>query len=293
MDSSSILFAAATLGGVGLTFGGLIALAHSKLRVWEDPRIDGTEELLPGSNCGGCGQPGCRAFAESLVTGDEAPAACTQLDVEHIAIVAAYLGVAAGEANKRVARLLCAGGSDVALVNADYHGLSTCEAAAAVAGGGKACTWGCLGLGDCARVCDYDAITMTDTALPNVTPALCTACNDCVEVCPKDLFTLMPVAHHLVVQCKSLLEGDEAEALCEVACNACGKCALDADEGVITMENGLPVVHYEHHERAAPDATGRCPTGAIVWLTGEQFGARAPRDESPQPSLRRLEVISS
>ncbi|MDJ8954080.1 4Fe-4S binding protein, partial [Clostridium perfringens] len=95
-----------------------------------------------------------------------------------------------GTASKRVARLLCAGGKNEAVCNSDYAGLETCKAAAAVAGGGKACNWGCLGLGDCERACLLDAIFMNDDLLPVVLPERCTACNDCVVACPKDLFVL-------------------------------------------------------------------------------------------------------
>jgi ferredoxin len=143
-----------------------------------------------------------------------------------------------------------------------------------VAGGGKACAWGCLGLADCERACDFGAITMNAQDLPVVAPALCTACGDCVEACPKELFVLMPVAHRLLVQCKSRLEGDEALALCQVACTACGKCALDAAPGVIEMRDGLAVVNYGRNEAAGPEAIARCPTGAIAWVEGAQFQAR-------------------
>ncbi|WP_291026585.1 4Fe-4S binding protein, partial [Hydrogenophaga sp.] len=64
---------------------------------------------------------------------------------------------------------------------------------------------------------------MNAWGLPVVIPDRCTACGDCVEACPKDLFELMPLEHKLIVQCKSLLEGEEAEELCRVACNACGR----------------------------------------------------------------------
>jgi ferredoxin len=72
------------------------------------------------------------------------------------------------------------------------------------------------------------------------------------------------------VQCKSELEGDEAEALCRVACTACGKCALDAAEGVIRMERGLAVIDYERNGSAGPEAIVRCPTGAIAWVEESQ-----------------------
>ncbi len=185
--------------------------------------------------------------------------------------VAQLLGVAAGEANQRVARLLCAGGSEVAVQNAEYRGFASCKAAATVAGGGKGCTWGCLGLADCEVSCDFDAIHMSTTQLPIVNPVLCNACGDCVDACPKELFVIMPLEQHLIVQCRSELEGDEAEGLCSVACNACGKCALDAEEGLIDMVNGLAVIDYTKHEIATNAATKRCPTGAIAWVENAQL----------------------
>jgi len=271
MTGIPVLDSALILGGVGLFFGLLISLVNKRFRVWEDPRIVGVEEMLPSTNCGACGQPGCRAFAEALVAGREQPSGCTVMGPEDIEDVAGFLGVEAGAANKRVARLLCAGGKDEAHREADYSGFETCKAAAAVAGGGKGCTWGCLGLADCERVCDLDAIYMNDDELPVVIPERCTACNDCVETCPKDLFVLMPMDHKLIVQCRNLLHGDDAEDLCSVACNACSRCVADAAPGLIEMVDNLAVIDYEKIALADPKAVSRCPTNAIVWVEGQQF----------------------
>ena len=226
---SPVLVSVLTLGGVGLVFGTLIAFANKKLKVWEDPRIDAVTDLLPGTNCGACGFAGCRAFAEGLIADETQPAACTNMGPEGVEAVASYLGVEAGEANKRVARLLCAGGTNVAKQQATYLGLETCAAAATVAGGGKACAWGCLGLADCEVACDFDAIAMNPFGLPVVDPAKCTAC---------------------------------------------GKCAQDAAPGLIEMRDGLAVVDYARNQDAGPEAIGRCPTGAIVWVEGAQDFAR-------------------
>ena len=273
MDPLAILQSVAILGGVGLTFGALIALANSKLKVWEDPRIGSVNDLLPGVNCGACGFAGCRAFAEGVVGGDIAPAECTvasELDREDIAN---FLGVDAGEAEKKVARLLCAGGSDVAVKKALYHGVESCGAAVAVSGGGKGCAWGCIGMSDCAVVCDFDAIYMNDFDLPVVDVEKCTSCGDCVDACPLDLFVIMPLDHKLIVQCKNLIDGDEASDVCSVACTACGRCVQDAAPGLISMESGLAVIDYSKIEMADPGATARCPTDAIVWVEGAQFAS--------------------
>lgn len=267
----TIVIAISILGGLTLVLAIMLIVANRKLYVYEDPRIDVVEELLPSANCGACGYPGCRPFAEALVKGDEKPAKCTvgtEVDQQKIAD---YLGVELGDANKLVARLACAGGSHVARNKAIYEGVPSCRAASLISGGGKGCSWGCLGFGDCESVCDFDAITMDAHGLPVVNEDKCTACGDCVEVCPKDLFSLQPISHQLWVACKNEEAGDGILEECEVACTACGKCAMDAPGNLITMENNLPFVHYDVGQQLK-DPIQRCPTGAIVWLD-RQLGA--------------------
>lgn len=264
---NEVVVAVLILTLLGLLFATLLAVAYKKLKVYEDPRIDRVEGMLPNANCGACGEPGCRAFAEKVVSGDLQVAKCTVSSPTEISNISNYLGVDAGESEKIVARLLCAGGKEEAHNKAQYKGsLSTCRGEAVVAGGPKDCTWGCIGLGDCATVCDFNAIVLNNDGLPVVDPEKCTACGDCVEICPKDLFVLMPIEHQLLVQCKSLLEGDEALKRCSVACNGCSRCVADAAPSLISMQNGLAVINYDFANLADASATKRCPTGAITWL---------------------------
>lgn len=242
----------------------VIATAQRWLNVVEDPRIDQVEEMLPHTNCGGCGYPGCRAFAEALVTGLTLPSKCSVSSPSAHVRIANYLGVEVGCFEKRVARLACAGGDNVAPHRARYVGMQTCAAAALVAGGGKSCFWGCLGLADCQQACTFDAITMNDHRLPVVDEDLCTACGDCVRACPKDLFSIQTISHRLWVACRSQEAGDQVLEECQVGCTACGRCAMDAPQHV-TMVGNLPVVDYSRIGITA-GATQRCPTGAIVWL---------------------------
>ena len=281
---TTIALAALFMTGLGVVLAGVLAVASRKLYVYEDPRIDDVEEMLPHANCGACGYPGCRPFAEAVVGGDATPGKCTVNTQDANEMIADFLGVDLGAGEKMVARLACAGGSNVARMHAQYAGLGTCRAAAA-AGGGKACVWGCLGLGDCDVACDFDAIVMDEHGLPVVIEDKCTACNDCVEVCPLDLFSLQPVSHKLWVACKNMAEGEQALADCDVACNACGRCAADAPEGLIKMEHNLAVVDYSKNRLATRLPIERCPTGAIVWLEGEHAikGAAAKKIIRKEP----------
>lgn len=261
----SILIAIAALGSLTLLLALMLVVANRLLYVYEDPRIDQVEEMLPHANCGACGYPGCRPFAEALVSGDALPAKCTVSSTEGQERIAHFLGVALGAEEKQVARLACAGGTHVARNRARYEGLASCRAASLVSGGGKGCFWGCLGFGDCDIACDFDAITMDVHGLPVVDVDKCTACGDCVEVCPKNLFSLEPLSHQLWVACKNQEAGDEILEECQVACTACGRCAMDAPGDLITMVHNLPVVNYRQDAQTRQPIE-RCPTGAIVWL---------------------------
>ncbi|MCB1801883.1 MAG: 4Fe-4S binding protein [Gammaproteobacteria bacterium] len=263
---------------LGLLLAGILAIANTRLYVYEDPRIDDVEAMLPSANCGSCGTAGCRAFAEKLVSGELQPGLCTVNSKDANQRIANFLGIELGAQEKRVARLACAGGSNVARRHASYVGLDSCRAAAAVGGAGKGCTWGCLGLGDCARVCEFDALAMNLHDLPEVDAERCTACGDCVEICPRDLFSLHPVSHRLWVACKSIEKGEQAEADCQVMCTGCGRCAADAPEGLITIHNDLAVIDYGKNALASRIAIERCPTGAIVWLDDVVGGAYRGRE---------------
>jgi len=274
---NSLLTAPAIMTGIGLIFGTVLAIAQRFLKVDEDPRIEATNEMLPGTNCGACGQPGCLPFAEKLVKGEVDPGQCTVSTEDVIERIAEYLNVDAGRQEKLVARLRCGGGNRQSHQIAEYHGFEGCRAAAVVSGGGKGCAWGCLGLGDCERACTFDAIHMNANGLPQVDTEKCRACPDCVAACPRDLFELVPLSQKLYVQCNIPLAGVAATQLCSVACDACGKCVADAAPGLIRMEGNLPVIDYTAGGPAQPQATFRCATHSIVWLEDEQFQDQEPR----------------
>ncbi len=276
--------------GLASVLGVVLAVANAKLRVFEDPRIDGVFDMLPNTNCGSCGLPGCRAFAEKAVAGEIQPSQCTVGGPETAAAVADFLGVEAGALDRKVARLLCAGGTNVAIQMAEYKGFPSCRAAVAAGGGGKGCRYGCLGFGDCEVVCDFDAIVMGPTGLPIIDFVKCTACGDCVRICPKGILELIPARQHVLVQCKSELEGDHVLDLCKVACTACGKCVADSPQGLLRMKKNLPTVNTDVLHLESPDVIRRCPTGAITWLDSQQF-KNTPEAGKPEPPTEPIDIL--
>ena len=89
-----------TLASLCFIFATLLVLAHRILHVEEDPRIDAVQQMLPGTNCGACGFPGCLGLSQALVGGDALPGKCTVMSEDERDMVAEFLGVDAGAEEK-------------------------------------------------------------------------------------------------------------------------------------------------------------------------------------------------
>ena len=217
-----ILIAILVLGILGLIFGIGLAIASKKFAVAANPKLDEVQHLLPGSNCGTCGNPGCFGFAESLISGKSVVEGCRVCNDESKEKIAKILGLALEKQTKKIATLHCNGGLKVKDKYL-YDGVSDCIAANLVLGGQKSCAYACLGFGTCVQACPFGAISMAET-LPIVDKVKCRSCNKCVLVCPKKLFSLVSVTYPVYVACSSHDLGKDVKNVCPVGCIACRLC---------------------------------------------------------------------
>lgn len=163
---SVILTAVATLGAIGAGSAGILYLVSQKFKVEEDPRIQEVQDTLPAANCGGCGFPGCAAFAAACVNADSLEGLNCPVGGEvTMDRVAAILGQTATKAAKKIAVVRCSGTCEERPRLNQYDGVSNCSIAAALYGGDTGCSFGCLGLGDCEESCTFDAIHINPLTL--------------------------------------------------------------------------------------------------------------------------------
>lgn len=260
---SAILTATLVIAAVGAVAALALAVADRYLAVREDPRIGQIASALPGANCGGCGFAGCGDYARALVAGVAAPGACTAADDACTANVARILGVAATAAERRVALVRCGGSRSKAVSTGAYNGLCDCDAAAATAGGGKGCTYGCLGYGSCARVCPKNAIHIED-GLARVEKNLCIGCGKCVAACPRRLIALVPATAPLHVLCANPDKGPAVRKVCSVGCIGCHLCEKNAGGAAahhFTFQGFLAQVNYANpptDEQIAAKCPAKC-----------------------------------
>ena len=268
--SQIIIYTILTLVAIGAAAAIILYFVAQKFKVYEDPRIDEVEEVLPAANCGGCGFPGCRNFAETLVkTETWEDLFCPVGGNETMSKAASILGREAIEQAPKVAVVRCNGTPEFRPRVTQYDGAPTCAIAHSLYSGEGGCPFGCLGCGDCVVVCNFDAIHMDlDTDLPVVVDDKCTACGACVDACPRNIIELRKKNkkdRKIFVSCINEEKGAVAKKNCSVACIGCSKCFKVCPYEAITMENNKAFIDSEKC-KLCRKCVPECPTDAILEL---------------------------
>jgi electron transport complex protein RnfB len=158
-----IAIASVTLLGALLGLG--LGVAARSFAVEGDPFIDEIEAMMPGSNCGQCGQAGCSAAAQAIAEGRVPVTSCPPGGKALAAALAARLGVALDLSS------VVDSGPQQAQVSEEI----------------------CIGCCRCLKVCPTDAIVGAAKQIHNVIREACTGCGNCVERCPTEAMTMRPI----------------------------------------------------------------------------------------------------
>jgi electron transport complex protein RnfB len=261
-----ILLPVVAIGGMGLIFGALLAVAAKIFAVEKDDRIPKIEEYLPGANCGGCGFAGCSAAAEAIVKG-EAPANCCPVGGNDTAKkIAEIMGIEAKTEEKMTAFVMCLGTADAAKNKYESNEHIDCHTANRLGGGMKECTFGCLGFGSCVEKCKFGALSLQN-GVAVVAREKCTNCGACIAECPRKIIKRVPYSAKAVVACASKDKGKDTRNACSVGCIGCGICAKNCDAGAIEVVDNCAVIDYKKCTGCGLCAE-KCPRGVIKMLGG-------------------------
>ncbi len=269
------------IGALGLVFGLILAIASKVFEVKIDPRVEEVLNALPGANCGACGAAGCAGYAERIVNEGEAVNKCAPGGANVAAMIARIMGQDAAAMTQKVAVIHCSsGGVDNTSWKYNYEGVESCKAAINVAGGPNVCAWGCMGLNDCMKACQFDAISLDANNMRVIDYAKCTGCGACVKACPRDLIMLIPINRTVYIKCSSQEKGPDAKAVCGSThpCIGCGICSRKCPVQAITIQNNLARIDYDKCINCGLCATV-CPTKAIQDLMA---GMRKKAEINPE-----------
>ncbi|GAB3022684.1 electron transport complex subunit RsxB [Bowmanella dokdonensis] len=163
----SVFYALLAVGLLALAFGLILGYAAIRFRVESDPVVEQIDAILPQTQCGQCGYPGCRPYAEAIANGDDINK-CPPGGESTIRKLADLMGVEAKP-------LDAAHGTEdirkVAYIREDE----------------------CIGCTKCIQACPVDAIVGTSKQMHTVLIDECTGCDLCVEPCPVDCIDMVPL----------------------------------------------------------------------------------------------------
>jgi len=257
---------------MGLIFGIALAAAARRFHVPSNPVVDEVNENLPAANCGACGFAGCHAYAEQVVENpDIAPTLCAPGGADVAVEIGQLTGKEVGEMRDEVARLRCYGTNTLARQQAEYEGINTCVAATLSFGGPKSCKFGCLGLGDCVRVCQFDAMKINNLGIVEIDVTKCTGCAVCIDACPKNVLIMYPREHRVILSCLTQAKGKAVKDTCTVGCIQCQLCIKECPAKAIDFRDGaIDINHFmcRHYGPACKEICVEvCPTD-IIHLPG-------------------------
>ena len=167
---NTLLSALIALGSLAAVFGAVLGYAAIKFKVEGDPLVEQIDELLPQTQCGQCGYPGCRPYAQAIADGD-AINKCPPGGQTTINSLANLLDVEAPSLDEEHGEESEV--KKVAFIREDE----------------------CIGCTKCIQACPVDAILGAAKQMHTVIASECTGCDLCVEPCPVDCIDMLPVEH--------------------------------------------------------------------------------------------------
>jgi len=160
-----MLAALTVMAFIAVVLGAVLGYASIRFKVEGDPLVDKIDALLPQTQCGQCGYPGCRPYAEAIAKGEADINLCPPGGEEGVAKLADLLG--------REAKPLDAEERPPQVARIDENL--------------------CIGCTLCIQACPVDAIVGAAKQMHTVVASVCTGCELCLPPCPVECISMLPI----------------------------------------------------------------------------------------------------
>ncbi len=167
-----MLSAILVAGALALIFGAVLGYAAVRFRVDGNPVVDKIDSVLPQTQCGQCGFPGCRSYAEAIVNGEAEINLCPPGGESSMLSLAQLL-------DKQPVPL------DELLLEEKIETVAIIDEQT------------CIGCTLCIQACPVDAILGTSKKMHTVMTHECTGCELCLPPCPVDCIKMLPLEQDL------------------------------------------------------------------------------------------------
>jgi electron transport complex protein RnfB len=161
-----MLTAIVAIALLAAAFGLLLGYSAIRFHIEGDPIADQLDALLPQSQCGQCGYPGCRPYAEAVASGEAEINQCGPGGEGTMLAIADLLGREPIEVGEIVEKP-----KSIAIIDEQD----------------------CIGCTKCLQVCPVDAIVGAAKQLHGILGTECTGCELCVDVYPVDCIHMRPI----------------------------------------------------------------------------------------------------
>ena len=185
-----------------------------------------------------------------------------------------------------IAVVRCNGTCENAPSKVHYEGADICGFANTLYAGENGCPNGCLGLGDCVKKCQFNALHINkETGLPEVDEDKCVGCGACAKACPRGVIEIRAKGKNnrrVYVACNNVEKGAIAMKNCKVSCIGCQKCFKTCPFEAIEMRGNLAYIDFTKCKQCRK-CVEACPRGSIHEVN---FPPRKPKEEKivEQPS---------
>ncbi len=243
-----------------------------------DPMILQVLEVLPNTDCGVCGYAGCMKYSDAIINNNEAIDLCRPGSSAAENEIRKALGRDKPAKVKSVAKIFCLGDNETSIREYDFNGDNYCQSVHNFFGGDKACKYGCLGMGDCMRICPVGAIKRDEYHRVWIDANVCNGCKKCIDICPTKVIKMVPVKGGYFVACSNHDEGMVVGKICKKGCTACGICERTAGAGRIYVDDNLARVVYDSNVDLY-DASMKCPVDVIVPIMNQAVHMTANKND--------------